>query len=211
MSSAALAARENWQAEAGKGGAAHEVDVSKVFTELFKMSGYTDYEFNDKPTVLNQIFLELDYKKNPTKYVKGSAPSEGQVFYDEGKKDFFTWSKGGPKRKKHGMIPDGQIRNKLTGKSVLIEDKKQNDAGNAHERACKYGVPKIQKAIQEKLGVTGPPVVWIFAGACTTSDKYILEFAACFEEDLYVLVKPTDNSHEILKAWFDANIKNILA
>lgn len=208
MSSAALSARENWQAGANAGGAAHEITVEKVFTDYFATQ--PNYSFISKPKLLDQLFLEEDYKKNPAKYVKPSEPKKDDTYYDEEKMRFYRWTGKSWSEKKLGMIPDGMILNKATGKAHLLEDKKQNGAGNAHERACRYGMPKIHHAIQKRLKTDKQPVSWIFAGDMTTDEKYILEIAATFPEEHVLLLKPTDNASDVIITWFNRVIRPLL-
>lgn len=202
MSSYALSQRENWQAEANKGGAAHEQSVKEIFTTYFNTEEGINYTYEAHPTLLDQLFLEVDYKKNPTKYAKGN-----EIVYDEVKKRFIKAS-GGEARL--GMIPDGLIRNKLTGKAHLLEEKKQNAMGNAHERAYRYDTEKMKKLLQEKLEVSGQPVSWIFTGAMTESPKYILEIAAHLPEDHYVLLTSTQDKKTVLIDWFTRVIQPLL-
>jgi hypothetical protein len=210
MSSAALAARENWQAEANAGGAAHEMNVEKVFTSYFATEAGSNYVFIPKPKVLDQLFLEEDYIKNRAKYAKPAEPRKDATYYDEEKKRFLRWTGKSWTEKKLGMIPDGMILNKTTGKRHLLEDKKQNGAGNAHERACRYGMPKIDAAIRERLNVVVQPVSWIFAGDMTTDEKYILEIAATFPEEHVLLVKPSDDATIVIIEWFNRVIRPLL-
>lgn len=210
MSSAALAARENWQAGANAGGAAHEMNVESIFKAYFATPDASNYEFISKPKVLDQLFLEEDYKKNPAKYVKPQEPKKDDTYFDAPRGRFLRWTGKSWSEKKLGMIPDGMIRNKVTGKCHLLEDKKQNGAGNAHERACRYGMPKIHKAIQERLNTEAQPVSWIFAGDMTIDEKYILEIAATFPEEHVLLIKPSDNAAVTIPEWFNRVIRPLL-
>jgi len=215
MQAQALAARGNWQAEANAGGAAHENIVEKVFTDFFATELGSNYEFIAKPKILDQLFLEEDYKKNPAKYVANTSvnPEVGYTYYEPVRQRFLRWTGKSWTEKKLGMIPDGMIRNKVTGKAHLLEDKKQNGAGNAHERACRYGMPKIVAAINERLKIDDDmhlPVSWIFAGNMTTDEKYILEIAATFPDENVLLVRPSDNPSEVILAWFERTIKPLL-
>jgi hypothetical protein len=210
MSSAALAARGNWQAGANQGGAAHEMNVEKIFTEYFATEEGTNYEFISKPKILDQVFLEEDYKKNPGKYVKPAEPKKGDTYYEAETKRFFEWTGRKWGKTRLGMTPDAMIRNYVTGKCHLLEDKNQGPRGNAHERACRYGMTKMENIIREKLGVTGQPVSWIFAGEMTVTEKYILEIQATFPDDHVLLVKPTDNAKEVIITWFNRVIRPLL-
>lgn len=210
MSSAALAARPNWQAGANAGGAAHEFNVEKAFKEYFSTPAGAGYEFVSKPKLLESLFLEEDYKRNPSAYAKPAMPMVGETYFDEDKKHFFKWDGKKWAAERLGMVPDGMIRNLRTGKGHLLEDKKQEAAGNAHERACRYGMPKIVTSIQERLKVTSQPVSWIFAGGMTTSKKYILEIAATFPDEHVLLIKPTDDANVVVVEWFNRVVRPLL-
>jgi hypothetical protein len=210
MSSAALAARENWQADANAGGAAHEFTVEKAFKDYFATPAGAGYEFISKPKILENLFIEEDYKRDPSSYKKPEMPMKDDTYYDEQKNRFFKWDGQKWIHEHLGMVPDGMIRNTRTGKAHLLEDKKQNAAGNAHERACRYGMPKIVKAIQKRLKVDGYPVSWIFAGGMTTSKKYILEIAATFPDENVLLIKPTDDASAVVIEWFNRTIRPLL-
>ena len=213
MSSAALAARGNWQAGANQGGAAHETNVETIFQAYFATEAGSNYEFLSKPKLLDQLFLEEDYKRNPAKYELPDEPKKDDVYFDPVSQRFMRYTGRTHTEKKLGMIPDGMIRNKTTGIAHLLEDKKQNGAGNAHERACRYGMPKIAAAIRERLNIdddSHQPVSWIFAGDMTTDEKYILEIQATFPDDHVLLVKPTDNAAEVIIAWFNRVIRPLL-
>ncbi len=49
----------------------------------------------------------------------------------------------------HGIEPDHAIKNKITGRMIFTEIKRQRASGNAHERVCKYFSPGIIKAGRE--------------------------------------------------------------
>lgn len=210
MSSLALSQRENWQAGANQGGTAHENTVEKVFKDYFATEEGTNYEFIAKPKLLDQLFLEEDYKRNPAKYAKPAEPKKDDCYYDVAQGRFYRYTGKSWTEKKLGMVPDGMIRNYLTGKSHLLEDKKQNGFGNAHERACRYGMPKIVKVVQEKLGTEKQPVSWIFAGDMTIDEKYILEIQATFPDEHVLLVKPTDDPKAVILEWFNRVIRPLL-
>lgn len=210
MSSQALSQRENWQAGANAGGAAHEVNVEAIFRKYFDTEDGVNYEFIPKPKLLDQLFLENDYKKNPQKYVKPTEPQKDDTYYDPAQQRFFRWTGKSWTEKKQGMIPDAMIRNHLTGKMHLIEEKKQNNAGNAHERGYRYDTEKIRKALQERLNTDKQPVSWIFTGSMTEDEKYILEIASHLPDDHYVLLRSDQDQEQVLIDWFNRVIKPIL-
>jgi hypothetical protein len=209
MSSDALSKRAKWQDRAAKGGANHEKTVEEILQTYFSTSA-TNYEFISKPSLLNQLFYEVDYEKNPESYKKPSQPKEGDVFYDTAKKRFMKMGAKKATEARLGMIPDGMIRNKITGKAHILEEKNQNDAGNAHERGYRYDTEKIRAAIQKRLGVSGQPVSWIFGGSMTESTKYILEIQAHLPDNHYVLLKSTVDKEKVLTDWFQSVIKPLL-
>lgn len=210
MQAQALAARANWQAGANQGGAAHETNVKKIFTDYFATEAGSNYEFISKPKLLDQVFLEEDYRLHPERYTRPAEPQVGNVYYDEARKRFLRWTGRVWTVKKLGMEPDGMIRNRITGKAHLLEDKNQGPRGNAHERACRYGMTKMETIIRQKLGVEGQPVSWIFAGRMTTVEKYILEIQATFPDNHVLLIRPTDNAAEVVIAWFNRVIRPLL-
>lgn len=210
MSSQALAQRENWQAGANAGGAAHEVDVEAVFKKFFTTEEGTNYEFISKPQLLDQLFLEDDYKKNPAKYVKPTSPVKDNVYYDEEKKRFFKYTGKSWTEAKLGMVPDGMIYNYVTEKKHLIELKKQNNAGNAHERGYRYDTEKIRKSLQQRLNTDKQPISWIFTGSMTEDEKYILEIASHLPDDHYVLLRSDVDKEKVLINWFNKIVRPLL-
>lgn len=85
---------------------------------------------------------------------------------------------------KWGAIPDLSVRNEATGKSIWIEVKQQNAAGNAHERACKYFAPGLLR-LGESLGNVARPFFFIFAGGMVDNlpraEKYVAELSTWFD------------------------------
>lgn len=88
----------------------------------------------------------------------------------------------------HGIRPDYKIKSNTTNKSIYIEMKRQNPAGNAHERAGKYMMPGILNSIREIANQPDNiiPVWWIFAsrskgfGIASDSD-YVQEIKHWFK------------------------------
>jgi hypothetical protein len=108
------------------------------------------------------------------------------------------------------MIPDAMILNYATGKMHLIEAKKQNNAGNAHERGYRYDTEKIRKTLQERLETTAQPISWIFSGSMTEDRKYILEIASHLPDDHYVLLRSDQDKEIVLIEWFNRVIRPLL-
>ena len=207
-----LSQRENWQAQANSEGAANEREIEDLFKAYFATIEGKGFEYISKPKQLEQCFLEYQYTLDPSKYTKPSEPTKGQIYYDEPTKRFRKWTGKSWTDAKEGMIPDGEIRCIATGRSILVEDKKQNDAGNAQERACKYGMPKVRAFIHNKLGLpsTQEPVVWIFSGTIADKDKYKHEIDFCFPEGYTLMLSPTVNKNELLIGWFNRVLRKLL-
>jgi hypothetical protein len=206
-----LAQRANWQAQANAEGAAHENRVEDIFKAYFATEEGAGFEYIKHPHMLDQCFLEYQYRQNPSKFIKPETPQKDQIYYDTVLKRFRKWTGKSWTDAKEGMIPDGQIRCLSTGLSILIEDKKQNDSGNAHERACRYAAPKVVKFIQEKLGLSAEqqPIAWIFSGKIATNQKYIDEIEFCFPQGYTIMLSPSDDKKKLID-WFNAHIRPIL-
>lgn len=205
-----LSKRENWQASANATGTAHEKFVETTFTEYFGSAEGSGYSFEAKPTFLDQCFLEYQYTKKPDAFTFTKDTKEGHIYFDKEKKKFLKWNGKKGIKAKEGMIPDGIIRNTKNGKCILLEDKHQNDAGNAQERACRYATPKVSSFLQTKMGITGPPVCWVFSGALANKSKYQDDISFCLDEDLFVLIKPSDDKKKVLLDWFKEKIRPLL-
>jgi len=195
----ATSGEKRWQKHALAAGDTCEGATTKALTALFEE--FTDYELV-KPNHLNQLYLEDDYAANPSSYAKPDAPKNGDIWYEDGA--FWEQAKDRKKRAKLGCEPDACIRHKPTGKLYFIECKNQNDAGNAHERACKYATPSMLDAIRRVMGVDYHPMGYIFSGSMVLKKKYILEIQCEFRfaRDHLLLWHP-DHPKEALKAWFE--------
>jgi hypothetical protein len=80
------------------------------------------------------------------------------------------------------LVLDQEIVNNENGLSIFIETKRQNYAGNAHERAYKF-TPNggIAKYIRNKFNLHYHPVLFIFSGKMITDgDKYVNEINTMF-------------------------------
>lgn len=113
---------------------------------------------------------------------------------------------GKPKRmyyedSKYGFELDAYILNKNTGKIFFLEVKRQNDNGNAQERAYKYhpggGIVELIKNI---VGVTYIPVGFIFYGDMAITKKYVTEISTMFCDypELVVFDNDTDEARRHL-------------
>lgn len=83
---------------------------------------------------------------------------------------------------RHGIAPDGVIRNTKSGRAVYVEIKRQRNAGNAHERACKYFAPGIIASAREVAGQPDDviPFWWIFSNGIASDPRYVQEIMHWF-------------------------------
>jgi hypothetical protein len=176
-----LSTRANWEAAAGAAGKAVEDDVQRILETWFEATWPGEFIVQKHPSDLRQIYYEYDYQQNPELYRKPAAPGADDVWYDEVNREFRAL-----KGKKEvaaqcgGCIPDIKIQCKATGKSYFVECKRQNDAGNAHERCAKYATPSIVKLIQGHANGQHHPIGYLFTGALTEKRKYQVELRATF-------------------------------
>ena len=82
----------------------------------------------------------------------------------------------------HGVRPDYAIRNQADGRTMFVEIKRQRDAGNAHERACKYLAPSLLTAMREvgQQPTTVVPMWWIFTEGLAQNPDYRQEISFWF-------------------------------
>jgi len=165
-------ARENWQAGAVSGGDSSEVDVHTIITRSLP----SGMRIMRKPKCLHTLFFEMDYREHPEDYAHSTEP--GAVWYDEEKKVFMKNRKDGKAMKaKGGMEPDIIVENPSTGKSVVVEVKRQNAAGNAHERMFRY-IPLIPE-MSRRFG-TKRPFMGCVCGTICEDSKYRAEIRSSF-------------------------------
>ena len=176
-----LSTRENWEAAAGAAGKAVEDEVLSILSAWFETTYPDQFVVKKHPSDLRQIYFEYDYAQNPELYKKPENPTADDVWYDQALGEFRTL-----KGKKEataacgGCIPDIKLHCKATGKSYFIECKRQNDAGNAHERCAKYATPSIIDLIKVKAKGHHHPIGYLFTGAMTEKRKYQVELRATF-------------------------------
>lgn len=118
--------RRKWQDYGGSKATNAEHSFIEVFSELFKD---TEYEVVSQPTDFKNLYVDVVLSEEELAAIY--TPDEPI--------------------KKHGIQPDGAIRNTRTGKTIYVEIKRQDGwvegkprsagRGNAHERLCKYFTP----------------------------------------------------------------------
>lgn len=112
---------------------------------------------------------------------------------------------------KWGICPDFSIENTLTGKIAFFETKRQGTQGNAHERACKYFAPGIERICTAIAGFDRP-FFFIFMNGLTQDPKKRAEITAWFDAPGYedrVLLWENRDIHKLI-AWFEGVIRRCL-
>lgn len=108
-----------------------------------------------------------------------------------------------------GVVPEAAIINKRTGKRLFVEVKKQGDAGNADERACKHHTVQFYKCLHDRFGYDYHPFVTVMCESLATNPRYTRKAVYLFEPDQYFLWKNYDPDllcqylRERCSAWLD--------
>jgi hypothetical protein len=205
-----LSTRANWEAAANATGASLESAVAGAFRAYLDETYPGQFRVDSHPTDFKQLYLEEDYRKQPEAYVK-AAPVLGDIWFDEGRQTFLVQGAKSATVAQCGCIPDVKITCLATNKAYCIECKAQNDAGNAHERACKFATPSMIAAMQRKLKVDYHPIGYLFSGDLVTKKKYVLELQLSFDfaKDHLILWPKTRPAIQ-LATWFDSTIKPLI-
>lgn len=86
-----------------------------------------------------------------------------------------------------GVVPEAAIISKRTGRRFFVEVKKQGDAGNADERACKHHTVQFYKTLQARYGYPYHPFTTVMCESLATNRRYTLKAGYLFEPDNYFL------------------------
>ena len=86
---------------------------------------------------------------------------------------------------KYGVIPEASITSLKTGKKMFFEVKKQGNAGNADERACKHHTVQFYREMHAIYGYSYHPFSTIMCEALAVHERYTLKHPFYFEEDNY--------------------------
>lgn len=86
-----------------------------------------------------------------------------------------------------GIRPEASIENIATGRKMYFEVKKQNDSGNAEERAAKHHTVQFQRSLKEITGYSYHAYCTIFCDALATNYRYTSKFPYFYEEGHYLL------------------------
>ncbi len=162
--------RKKWQDYSGLNAADAEHSFFDVFTEIFKG---TEYIIESQPQYFNDIYVDVPLS-------------------DEEISQIYTPS---VTIKRHGVKPDSIIKNTRTGKSIIIELKRQDGwvenkprsagRGNAHERLCKYFTPGLVNKFREFCNLTPDvyPFCVVFQGDITRDPCRVREITFWFGEN----------------------------
>ena len=111
-----------------------------------------------------------------------------------------------------GIEPDFAIENRRTHKIAFFETKRQGKGGNAHERACKYFAPGVERACGKIAGFKRP-FFFIFMNGLTTDKKKRTEIEMWFHapgyRDRFLLWG--DRSPQALIEYFEKVVTKYLA
>ncbi len=99
-------------------------------------------------------------------------------------RDLFPAAEG--KGRPLGIELEAVIVNRQTGKRLYVEVKKQGDAGNADERACKHHTVEFYRTMNSKFGYDYHPIVTVFCEALATNPRYTRKAPYYFEPNQYL-------------------------
>lgn len=161
--------RRKWQDYGGNNATKAEHSFIDVFSKLFEGS---DYEIISQPKIFKNLYVDVEL-----------SSEELEAIYTP---DIPIT--------KHGIQPDGAIKNKKTGKTIFIEVKRQDGwvegkprsagRGNAHERLCKYFTPGLLSKLREAGNIVSPhlPFWIVFQGDITRDPCRVREIKYWFGE-----------------------------
>lgn len=86
-----------------------------------------------------------------------------------------------------GIKPEAVIISKATDRRFFVEVKKQNDEGNAEERAFKHHTVQFCKTLKVLYNYEYHPYVTIFCDSLATNSRYTSKFVYLIEPDHYLL------------------------
>lgn len=178
--------RRKWQDYGGSHATEAEHSFIEVFTKLFEG---TDYEVISQPTMFKSLYVDVELSQEELDAIY--TPIEPIT--------------------KHGIQPDGAIRNKKTGKTIFVEIKRQDGwvegkprsagRGNAHERLCKYFTPGLLAKLRETGNIQAPnlPFWIVFQGDITRDPCRVREITYWFGEHKanYFFWRNTKNPDEL--------------
>lgn len=192
-----LQGRDNWQTASGPGGLAGtaEKNLYEAFRKAFQG---TIYEISDHPKDLKHLYEDVQLSEDVLEHI--FCPNEATM--------------SGAKRRGWGVSPDFSITNKVTGKILFGEIKRQDGwvegkdpsagRGNAHERMCKLFTPGLINAYREIGGITSTDILpfWVvLEGDITRDPKRNREIAFWFDKYTknYFMWRPDMSDYELIE------------
>lgn len=161
--------RRKWQDYSGANATRAEHTFVEVFARLFEG---TEYEVVSQPKQFKKIYVDVELSEEELAAIYTPASP-------------IT---------KHGIQPDAAIRNKITGKTIFVEIKRQDGwvegkpraagRGNAHERLCKYFTPGLQSKLRQEGRIAMPhlPFWIVFQGDITRDPCRVREITFWFAQ-----------------------------
>lgn len=110
---------------------------------------------------------------------------------------------------KYGIIPEVALTYLPTDRTVYFEVKKQGNAGNAEERACKHHTVRFYEVMHEVTGYDYHPFVTVMCESLATNPRYTGKHPYFFEDDQYFCW--VDYDRESLKDFIEHLRKEWLA
>lgn len=172
--------RENWQKGAGQDGANEEQRLEEVFARVAaKVSA--DIRVCSQPTMFRNLYYNYQRRKNPKRFEQTQTP--GAVWYDPKKGEFMlnrmVEGRIVSKPTNKGLRPDLVLEHVPSGRRLVVEIKRQNAAGNAHQRLFRY-LPLLPE-LQRLCGGVPSPFVACICGPMATEVSYEAEIQTGFD------------------------------
>jgi len=206
-----LSLRANWQLKANQDGSLTEAVTVKVIRSYLDSVYPGEYEVCAHPPWFGQPYLEMGFEDNPDEYKEPTVPKEGDEWFDVKQNLFVRQESRSVKPIRETFVPDAGIRHIASGRRYAIECKRQQAAGNAHERACKYTSPSILAFIKKKLGVDYHPIGYVFAGGIVENKAYCRQLRALFKfAKEHLLLWKEERKPEILVEWLESTVLPLL-
>ena len=202
-----LSKRANWQLKANQDGSLVEADTARIIKSYLDTLYPGEYEVISKPPWFGQPYLEMDREENTELDEQPTDPKNDDVWFDKAKNLFVQKKEDKIATVKETFVPDTGILHKKSGRRYVIECKRQQAKGNAHERACKYASPSMINFIKKKLGVEYHPIGYLFAGEIVEDAAYCREIRAFFSfARQHLLLWKNSRDGVILTDWLERDV-----
>lgn len=160
--------RKKWQDYGGGSAAKAEHNFACLFSSVFQD---TEYSIEPQPSYFKELYVDVTLEEDDLLQIY-TPPIP---------------------IKRHGVHPDCLIRNNRTGKSILVELKRQDGwvenkpreagRGNAHERLCKYFTPGLLREFRSFCHIDSNiyPFWVVFQGDITRDPCRVREITHWFD------------------------------